>query len=119
MIFCLKQKLRRTETRFCNYLQSQKLIALSIVDSKNNFVLQYDLNIYATLAKICQAATFLAHVKSILLRASTVENSDRFYKIKINYIYDWLSIGYVCTAITFYVFRNLIIFLTKKNISHR
>jgi hypothetical protein len=41
----------------------QKLITLSIVDSKNSLVLQYDLNIYATLAKICQAATFLAHVE--------------------------------------------------------
>jgi hypothetical protein len=37
----------------------QKLITLSIVDSivdsKNNLVLQYDLNIYATQAKIYQA----------------------------------------------------------------
>jgi hypothetical protein len=40
----------------------QKLSSLSIVDSKNSLVLQYDLNIYATQAKICQAATFLAHV---------------------------------------------------------
>jgi hypothetical protein len=40
----------------------QKIITLSIADSKNSLVFQYDLNIYATLAKICQAATFLAHV---------------------------------------------------------
>jgi hypothetical protein len=52
MIFCLKQKL----------LQSQKIITLSTVNSKNNLVLQYDLNIYATQAKIYGAATFLAHV---------------------------------------------------------
>jgi hypothetical protein len=38
------------------------LTPISMVDSKNSLVLQYDLNIYATLAKICQAANFLAHV---------------------------------------------------------
>jgi hypothetical protein len=52
-------------------VQIQKLNTLSIVDSINNFVSQYDLNIYATQAKIYQAATFLAHVKSRFTNKAT------------------------------------------------